>query len=65
VIPGRLTARELASREDVQTLLKAPVRPGIKAGRLVVNGSNVVASDIEASNGIIHAIDAVLVPGHD
>jgi transforming growth factor-beta-induced protein len=65
VIPGKLTARELAARTDVPTLLKAPVRPDIKAGRLVVKRSNVVAGDIEASDGIIHAIDAVLIPGHD
>ena len=41
------------------------MRPDIKAVRSVVNRSNVVAGDIEASNGIIHAIDSVLIPGHD
>jgi uncharacterized surface protein with fasciclin (FAS1) repeats len=28
----------------------------------MVNGANVVAADIEASNGVIHVIDTVLMP---
>jgi uncharacterized surface protein with fasciclin (FAS1) repeats len=29
----------------------------------MVDGANVVATDIEASNGVIHVIDAVIMPG--
>ncbi len=29
---------------------------------VTINESNVVATDIEASNGVIHVIDAVLLP---
>jgi uncharacterized surface protein with fasciclin (FAS1) repeats len=29
---------------------------------LMINGSNVIIADVPASNGFIHAIDAVLVP---
>ena len=31
-------------------------------GGVTVNGANVVAADIEASNGVIHVVDAVLMP---
>ncbi len=31
-------------------------------GGVMVNGATVVATDVDASNGVIHAIDAVLVP---
>jgi uncharacterized surface protein with fasciclin (FAS1) repeats len=31
-------------------------------GGVQVNGANVVATDIEASNGVIHVIDAVILP---
>jgi uncharacterized surface protein with fasciclin (FAS1) repeats len=31
-------------------------------GKVKVNGANVVKADIKASNGVIHAIDAVLMP---
>jgi uncharacterized surface protein with fasciclin (FAS1) repeats len=32
-------------------------------GGVTVDGANVVAADIEASNGVIHVIDAVILPG--
>jgi uncharacterized surface protein with fasciclin (FAS1) repeats len=31
-------------------------------GGVTVNGANVTAADIEASNGVIHVIDAVILP---
>ena len=31
-------------------------------GGVMVNGANVTAADIEASNGVIHVIDAVILP---
>ena len=33
----------------------------VKAGKVTVNGANIVAS-VPASNGIVHVIDAVLLP---
>ncbi|MEE4277022.1 MAG: fasciclin domain-containing protein [Halieaceae bacterium] len=37
----------------------------IRDGDLFINGSQVVTTDVEASNGIIHVIDAVLLPPED
>jgi uncharacterized surface protein with fasciclin (FAS1) repeats len=37
----------------------------IRDGELFINGSQVTATDVEASNGIIHVIDAVLIPPAD
>jgi uncharacterized surface protein with fasciclin (FAS1) repeats len=37
------------------------VKIGVKDGKITVNGANVIAS-IPATNGIIHVIDAVLLP---
>jgi len=34
---------------------------GVKAGKITINGSNVVAS-VKASNGMVHVIDKVLLP---
>lgn len=50
--------------QDGQTFGQASgdnITIGIKDGKITVNGANVVAS-IPASNGIIHVIDAVLLP---
>ncbi|EED31449.1 beta-Ig-H3/fasciclin [gamma proteobacterium NOR5-3] len=37
----------------------------IRDGALFINGAEVIVTDVEASNGIIHAIDAVLTPPAD
>jgi uncharacterized surface protein with fasciclin (FAS1) repeats len=34
----------------------------IKEGKVKINGANVTAADLMASNGVIHVIDAVLLP---
>jgi uncharacterized surface protein with fasciclin (FAS1) repeats len=34
----------------------------VKGGKVTVGGANVIATDVAASNGVIHAIDAVVLP---
>ena len=34
----------------------------IKDGKVAINGANVTAADLAGSNGVIHVIDAVLMP---
>lgn len=36
---------------------------GLRGGELYINDARVAIADIQASNGVIHAIDAVLIPG--
>jgi transforming growth factor-beta-induced protein len=61
VVPGRMTAAEAAGRESAPTvhgdLLPLSVDGGLRAG-----DSRVVSADIEATNGLIHVIDRVLLP---
>jgi uncharacterized surface protein with fasciclin (FAS1) repeats len=62
VVPGAVTSDQLAGqRLSVATVNGAEVhidgRDGVK-----VEDSNVTAADIIASNGVIHVIDAVLLP---
>ena len=61
VIAGEVNAaaiERLSSAETVQgSTLSIDTSNGIK-----VDGANVVAADIRASNGIIHVIDTVLIP---
>ncbi|MGP1272234.1 MAG: fasciclin domain-containing protein [Phycisphaerales bacterium] len=61
VIPERLTAAQLASRRFVTTLDGERLEIGTDDG-LRIGGAGVLATDIAASNGIIHVIDAVLIP---
>ncbi|MFN4024817.1 MAG: fasciclin domain-containing protein [Hyphomonas sp.] len=65
VIAGRkLTTGELAGLQITAETLNGPVAIDAidETSVMRVNGAKVVASDIEASNGVIHAIDTVLLP---
>lgn len=60
VIPGDLTANQLPTG-SVDTL-GGGVAIARREGRIVVNDASVVNPDIQASNGVIHGINRVLMP---
>jgi transforming growth factor-beta-induced protein len=47
---------------DVETLQGESITIGVEDGTVTVNDATVTAVDVEASNGVIHVIDTVLVP---
>ncbi|HSB28900.1 MAG TPA: fasciclin domain-containing protein [Pyrinomonadaceae bacterium] len=61
VVPGRVTSREVANLNSATTLqgqmLKISKQDGVK-----INDAKVIAPDVEATNGLIHVIDTVLMP---
>ncbi|MGD1908916.1 MAG: fasciclin domain-containing protein [Leptolyngbyaceae cyanobacterium] len=60
VVPGSITSDQLVSG-DVGSVAGIPLNVAVGSG-VTVNGANVVTADIEASNGVIHVVDAVLLP---
>ena len=70
VVPGALDAEALAEAGSAATLLGPDLEVAKKVyrfwfwrfERLQVNGANVVISDLKTDNGIVHVIDAVLLP---
>lgn len=62
VVPGRVSAREAVTANMAKTLFGETVIFDLRDGQLTVNGVNVVATDIDASNGMVHVINAVLMP---
>ena len=48
--------------KDVETLSGASFTVSVQDGNLYINDAQVIIADIEASNGVIHVIDAVLLP---
>ena len=64
VVPGRIMASDLtgAMAMPVATVNGATVAITEAAGSVIVNEATVVVADIEASNGVIHVIDQVLLP---
>ncbi len=61
VVPARVQSNELQPGE-VKTIEGEAVNVKTSADGVTVNDARVVQPDIEASNGIIHAIDRVLLP---
>jgi uncharacterized surface protein with fasciclin (FAS1) repeats len=59
---GRLMAVDLANRTSITTLQGSPLAINATGGRVRVDGANVTQADIQASNGVIHVIDAVMLP---
>lgn len=62
VVPGKLTAADLANVTSVKTLNGAELTVKVTDGVVYLNDAKVVQSDIAASNGVIHVIDTVLTP---
>lgn len=67
VLPRELRSTDLPGRSiPVRTLNTADMLRVTKShGSVTVDGANVVAADISASNGVIHVIDSVLLPDGD
>jgi uncharacterized surface protein with fasciclin (FAS1) repeats len=61
VVAGKVTAAQVATLKKAKTVNGASVTLDSKAG-VKVNGATVTAADIEATNGVIHVIDAVILP---
>ncbi len=66
VVPGAITSDQILGRrvtvETVQGGTLAVNGQVGKIGNVRVNDANVIVPDIIASNGVIHAIDSVLLP---
>jgi uncharacterized surface protein with fasciclin (FAS1) repeats len=62
VLPGKVMAESVADGLSVETLQGAPVTFAVMDGKATINDAAIVATDIEASNGVIHVIDAVILP---
>jgi len=62
VASGRAYASDALAAEKIPSLQKEIVRVRIVDGKPRVNDANIVKTDIDASNGVIHVIDTVLMP---
>ncbi len=63
VVPGRLTANEL-KRGELKTLAQRPINVQIDpaTNQIAVNDASVIQRNIQATNGVIHAVNEVLLP---
>ncbi len=61
VVPGKVMAADVVKLKEAKTVQGQSLRIDTSSG-VKVDGANVVKTDILASNGVIHVIDAVLLP---
>lgn len=62
VVPGKVAAAEVAKLEEAKTVNGGTLEIDAKSGGVKINDAKVTATDIAASNGLIHVIDKVLLP---
>jgi len=62
VVSGRVAAADVVNLSEATSLQGESIQIMVHNGSVMVNDATVTATDIEASNGIIHVIDAVLIP---
>lgn len=62
VVPGEFNATSLEEFDTLETLEGEMLNVTVTDGVVTLDGATVITADIEANNGIIHEIDAVLLP---
>jgi len=65
VVSGKVMAADVVNLTSADTVLGKPVSIRVESGNVYINDAQVVITDIETSNGVIHVIDAVLIPPTD
>jgi uncharacterized surface protein with fasciclin (FAS1) repeats len=63
VVPGFLEAQDLKSA-DLSTLQGSLLAASVSPAGVQVNGAQVTQADLVATNGVVHLIDAVVMPKH-
>jgi transforming growth factor-beta-induced protein len=62
VVPGRVTAADVVKLTSAKTAEGRSVAIKVVNGSVFIDGAQVTTPDVEASNGVIHVIDSVLIP---
>jgi uncharacterized surface protein with fasciclin (FAS1) repeats len=64
VISGKVMAADIVKSNGAKptTVNGLPLDIVVRAGKVYVNGVQVITADVQASNGVIHIVDAVLLP---
>jgi uncharacterized surface protein with fasciclin (FAS1) repeats len=63
VVPGKVMAADVVKLEKAKTVQGSSVQIEVSDGKVQVDNANVVKTDIVCKNGVIHVIDAVILPG--
>ncbi len=62
VVPGKVMAADVVKLQEAKTVNGAMIGITVDGNTVMVDGAKVTATDIAASNGVIHVIDSVILP---
>ncbi len=62
VVAGKVMAEDVVKLTEAKTVEGSDVKITVVDGTVKINDSTVTKADIKASNGVIHVVDAVLMP---
>lgn len=63
VVAGKVLAADVVGLSSAETVQGQAITIGVSDEGVTVDNASVIATDIETSNGVIHVIDAVILPG--
>ena len=62
VVPGKVMAADVVKLTEAPTVQGSKAKVKVVNGAVMIDGAKVVKTDIVTSNGVIHVIDAVILP---
>ena len=62
VVAGKVMAADVVKLKEAKTVQGSKVKIKVDDGKVKVDNANVIKTDIKCKNGVIHVIDAVILP---
>jgi uncharacterized surface protein with fasciclin (FAS1) repeats len=62
VVAGKVKAKDVVKLTEAETVQGSKVEIKVKDGTVMIDNAKVVKTDISCKNGVIHVIDAVILP---
>jgi len=62
VVSGKVEAKDVVKMTTANTVNGAPIAIKVVNGKVMINSATVTTADVQASNGVIHIIDTVILP---
>ncbi|MDR9415193.1 MAG: fasciclin domain-containing protein [Gracilimonas sp.] len=62
VVPAKVMSGDLEDGMMAETVQGSKAKISLKYGKAMVDGAKVAMADIEATNGVVHVIDSVILP---
>ncbi|MDC0602692.1 fasciclin domain-containing protein [Aliiglaciecola sp.] len=63
VVPGKVLAKDVVKLNKAKTVQGDSIVINVVGGSVLVDNANVIKTDLNTNNGVIHVIDSVIIPG--